>query len=151
MLKRICTSRIFPIIITIIAINLNWDNGGFNYGATFFNFIVTVFYLLGWILFSFFSGRMNKKSSLKFLCIYWGISSITIIKTLFTLYFHLWYWIPIYGLKYILTNKYNITLTDQYSYLPTLAIIIATIISSYFVGRHYSLKTNNINSDKKGE
>lgn len=108
---------LFVIITTSISIIMNFPKSFMGGHATFFNFMVSIAFLLLWFIFSFQYGKIKNKKYLKFILIYWGmniISNIVIIIFLINNYegswlfpLSIWYTTPVYGFDYILNGNYK--------------------------------------------
>lgn len=105
----------FTIIITTIAIILNFPKFFMGNTTTYFNRIVSITFLILWFIFSSYYGKRQNKKYLKFILVYWGIdilSSMLIvilpvynIDNMIVAPFALWYGCPTYGLRGILSNN----------------------------------------------
>lgn len=137
---------LFTFLITCLALYLQWPEfyKGYSYGS--FNLFVSIIFLLAWLLFSFYFGKIQQRQYRKFIVIYWGtniISAIAILgfynnqliqSVLFP--FYIWYGGPLYGLRYIFLVSVRLSI-----YIPILMVITSPLgLLSCFTGYWYGNK-----------
>lgn len=126
-------NSLFPIIITIMAIVINFPKFFMGNTATSFNFIGSITFLLLWFIFSSYYGKRHNKKYLKFILVYWGINILSfMLIVILPIYnvdnmilapFALWYGCPTYGLRGILSNN-----IEQHVLMTmTLGLIFSTL------------------------
>jgi hypothetical protein len=109
--KQIGTITFFTALVTYLALYFQWTEFYKGYSYSSFNLSVSIIFLLEWMLFSFYWGKIQEEKYQKFIIIYWGIDII--VSTLIWIFandtfmkaflfpFYIWYWGPMYGVKYI--------------------------------------------------
>lgn len=106
---------LFAIIITSIAIYLNWSEFFMGNYATSFNFAVSTMFMSLWFIFSLYWGVKQEKIYKKFILIYWGINVVSFVLIwvasqsnslgVFLIPFSIWYGSPVYGFAYLLKSN----------------------------------------------
>jgi len=106
---------LFTIIITSIAIYLNWSEFFMGNYATSFNFAVSTMFMSLWFIFSLYWGLKQEKIYKKFILIYWGINFVSFVliwivsqsnsSGLLLIPFSIWYGSPVYGFSYLLKSN----------------------------------------------
>jgi hypothetical protein len=129
---------LFTIGITIAAIYFNWTEFFMGDSATIFNLIVSISFLLLWLLFSLYKGLVKEKVYIRFIRIYWGINIISFIliwivlqgssSGVYLLPFSIWYGSPLYGFTYILKSS----VSNFVLITASLGFIISSI--GYWIG-----------------
>jgi len=72
LIKQIAKVTIFTITITYLALHFQWLEFYKGYSYSENNFLLSMIFLLAWVLFSFYWGIIQEKKYLKFISIYWG-------------------------------------------------------------------------------
>lgn len=129
------------VIINIISIIFNFTNFLMGNFVTTINLIVSLFYLLIWVILSVYAYIKNDITFSEFMFYYWlvsMISSVLSIKISSVIFFpsYIIYYIPFYGFNIFLK-----TYIPTYSYMmSTLSIIF--VILAYYINRHSKLLNN---------
>lgn len=106
---------LFTVIITLIAIYINWSEFLMGNRATVMNLITSTVFMLLWLIYSFYWGVKQEKTYKKFILVYWGINILSFLmilivsqsefSSLFLLPFSIWYGGPVYGFSYLLKSN----------------------------------------------
>lgn len=138
---------VFTIIVTFFALYLQWAEFYKGYSYDIFNLFVSVAFLLAWLLFSFYWGKIQQKKYQKFNIVYWGINIVSAIGIWMFSYnklaqsflspFYIWYGGPLYGFRYIL-----LSLRID---MPTLILITSPLgVLSCFIGYWFGSRTSKL-------
>lgn len=124
-----CT--LFTMTITSVAVYLNWDNSLMGERATYYNLVVTIAYLLFWIVFSFCWGLIKDFKYQKFILIYWGIHLacfilLSISPGLASLIAPLviWFGSSTYGFRYFHDSPYTVIYNLACGLIPLILNIL---------------------------
>jgi len=137
--KEISIITLFTIIITCIALDFQWNEFYKGYSYNDWNFYCSIIFLLAWLLFSFYWGRIKRKEYRKFIIVYWGIN---IISSIFIWAFannkliqsflaplYIWYGGPLYGFRYLFFPLNRIIID-----VPSLILILSPLgMTSCFI------------------
>lgn len=148
--KQIGIITAFTIIVTYFALYLQWAEFYKGYSYDVFNLFVSVIFLLAWLLFSFYWGRIQQKKYERFTIVYWGINIISAIGLWIFSYnklvqsvlfpFYIWFGGPLYGFRYILFSLNRVSID-----IPTLILITSPLgILFCFIGYWCGRRTSKL-------
>lgn len=135
---------LFTIILTIVVLLFQWTEFYKGYSYDVYNFWYSVFFLIGWLLFSFYWGGITEKKYLKFICLYWGVSIfLNIVMYVFInnkliqsflFPFYTWYDGPIYGMIYGLPLSVKASVNIKNIILIMSPLCFAFSVIGYYLG-----------------
>lgn len=151
--KQIIIIGLFTIVITYLALYFQWAEFYEGYGYDNFNLFVSTIFLLTWLLFSFYWGKVQQKEYRRFIVVYWSINIITAIVNWAYPYkifiqallfpFYIWYCGPTYGFRYIFFPLMRLNIERPTFILITSPLGIAFSLIGYWLGgRALKLKNN---------
>ncbi|MBK1811225.1 hypothetical protein JHL18_11340 [Clostridium sp. YIM B02505] len=145
--KQIAIISLFTFAITYLALYFQWAEFYKGYSYSSFNLFISIIFLLAWLLFSFYWGKIQRNKYIKFIVVYWAINIISAIAiyassnnqliqaVLFP--FYIWYGGPLYGFRYIFLAPVRLSID-----IPILMVITSPLgLLSCFTGYWYGDKT----------